>query len=165
MIDNATRRRFLEAVLKYERAGVAQLAARRAAAAELCLPLAAFDEADASIAEKAEQVEIRRLAIAYGFAVYNLSQPRATKQTPGLPDLWLMHKRLPIACWWESKRQVGGALSAAQEEFRDDCLRTRTGYGTGDRYAFVDKLIELEVATRGAGQYGIEPVRLSTVTL
>lgn len=119
-------------------------------------PAPAKDEA---VLEKAEQIEIRKLATAYGFNVWVLSQPRATKQTPGLADLWLTHRSAAIALWWETKRQVGGELSPPQVDFRDACLRTNTGYGTGDRYTFVEKLIALDLAVRGAGQYGIEPIR------
>lgn len=164
VIDAATRRRFLERVLVFERAGVGRDAARAAASREIGIPLAAFDEADANILEKQEQVEIRRIAIAYGFKVRNMSQYRASKVAEGIGDLILTHSRFPIMLWWESKRQVGGARSEKQVEFGDDCVRCKTPYGFGDRYAFVDKLLELEVAVRGSGQYGIEPVRHLTST-
>jgi hypothetical protein len=124
-------------------------------------PTPAAIERDARVLEKAEQLEIRKLALAYGFKVKNLSQYRPAKVSLGFPDLKLIHKQLPLMCWWETKRQVGGTLSPAQEEFRDDCIRCNERHGYGDRYAFVEKLIELEVAVRGAGQYGIEPVRLA----
>lgn len=163
MIDATTRRRFLEAVLKYERAGVAPAAARAAAARELCIPLSAFDEADAGVLEKQEQSEIRKLLIAYGFRVYNLSQSRASKVGIGIPDLWFAHQRLPIAGWCEVKRQRGGVVSRAQQEFRDECVRAGVVHILGDRYAVVDKLLELEVAVRGSGQYGIEPIRYLTM--
>jgi hypothetical protein len=114
---------------------------------------------DESVLEKAEQVEIRKIAIVYGFKVNVLSQPRATKQTPGIADLYLTHKVLPIALWWESKRQVGGTRTPPQVEFGNDNIRCGVGYGFGDRYAFVEKLLDLELAVRGAGAYGIEPVR------
>lgn len=119
---------------------------------------------DERVLEKAEQVEVRRLAIAYGFKVKNLSQYRPAKVSLGFPDLKLIHTRLPLMLWWETKKQVGGALSPAQEEFRDDCIRCGELHGYGDRYAFVEKLLELELAVRGAGQYGIEPIRLQVTT-
>jgi hypothetical protein len=81
---------------------------------------------DASIAEKAEQSEIvKRFKGIGGFAVYNLSQSRASKQTPGLPDLWCMHTRYAFAFWWESKRQVGGEFSDAQLHLRQALGRLR----------------------------------------
>lgn len=159
MIDATTRKKFLERVLVFERANVSRDAARAAAARELGIPLSAFDEADGAVLEKQEQAEIRKLLIAYGFRVYNLSQSRASKIGIGIPDLWFAHTKLPIAGWCEVKRQRGGVVSPAQREFADECARTNVVHILGDRYAVVDKLLELEVAVRGSGQYGIEPVR------
>ena len=119
---------------------------------------------DENALEKAEQKEIRKLAIAYGFKVKNLSQYRPAKVSLGFPDLKLIHKRLPLMAWWETKRQLGGVLSPSQEEFRDDCIRCNEPHGYGDRYAFVDWLLDRELAVRGAGPYGIEPIRLQGVT-
>lgn len=103
---------------------------------------------DDTILEKKEQVEIRKLFKAYAFDVFVFSQPRATKQTPGIPDLWLAHQRLLLAFWWESKRQVGGALSPAQVDFREACARTGTLHGSGDRYAAAQFLVDLGLAIR-----------------
>jgi hypothetical protein len=89
---------------------------------------------DASIDEKTEQLEVRKRFVVCGFRVYNLSQPRASKQSAGLPDLWLMHERLPIALWWESKRQVGGKFSSEQLDFARLAKQAGIGYGSGDRY-------------------------------
>lgn len=116
-------------------------------------------ERDASINEKREQVEIRKLFIAYGFKVYNLSQARASKQTPGLPDLWVVHTREDIAFWWESKRQVGGELSPAQRDFHAECLRANVGCYHGDRYGAAQHLVMLGLAVEGDGPCGIEPAR------
>lgn len=128
----------------------------RAQYPELAPPIVVRDE---RVLEKAEQIEIRKLALAYGFKVKNLSQYRPAKVSLGFPDLLLIHRRVPLMLWWETKRQVGGALSPAQEEFRDDCTRCSSPHGAGDRYHFVEKLIELELACRGSGPYGIEPIR------
>lgn len=115
-------------------------------------------EAAARILEKQEQVEVRKLLIAYGFKVYNLSQARATKQTPGLPDLWCVHKREPIAFWFETKRQVGGQLSPAQVDFQAECLRCDVKHFVGHRHNVVELLLSLGLAERCAGSaYGIEP--------
>jgi hypothetical protein len=114
---------------------------------------------DERVLEKAEQVEIRKLFIAHGFTIYNLSQARASKQTPGLPDLYAFHTREPFSTWWETKRQVGGALSPAQREFQEHCQRTRTTYGCGDRWAAAEFLVQHHFAARGPGPYGIIPVR------
>lgn len=113
---------------------------------------------DASrILEKAEQVEVRKLLIAHGFNIYNLSQARASKQTPGLPDLWCVHKRDRVAFWWEVKRQVGGKLSTAQEEFAAECVRAGVGHYVGDRHACVRLLLGLGLAQPGEGPYDTEP--------
>lgn len=159
MIDGTTHRKFLERTLDYERAGVARDAARRAAARELRLDIGELEAREADVSEKQEQTEIRKLLIAYGFRVYNLSQSRASKIGIGIPDLWFAHTRLPIAGWCEVKRQRGGVVSPAQQDFADECARANIVHILGDRYAVVDKLLELEVAVRGSGQYGIEPVR------
>lgn len=90
----------------------------------------------ANVLEKAEQAYITRMARAIGFHVYNLSQSRASKQTPGLGDIWLVHQARHFAGWFESKRQVGGVRSAAQVAFGEECAAADIPYGFGDRYAF-----------------------------
>lgn len=108
---------------------------------------------DAAVLEKTEQVEVRKRFVACGFDVYNLSQARAAKQTPGLPDLWFMHRALPIAVWWETKRQVGGVHSEAQRTFAADCDRCKVNYGTGDRYDAERWLVERGIAGVLAGAF------------
>lgn len=121
-------------------------------------PTPAADQSAVDVLEKAEQVECRKLFIAFGFKVYNLSQARATKQTPGLPDLWCVHKREPVAFWFETKRQVGGQLSPAQVDFQTECLRCDVKHFVGHRHNVVELLLSLGLAERCAGSaYGIEP--------
>lgn len=115
-------------------------------------------ERRAGVLEKDEQREVRKLFIAFGFEVYWLSQARRTGQTPGVPDLWCMHRELPIGFYWETKRQVGGKLSDAQLLFRDGCLRCGVGYGTGDRYAARTHLIKLGLAQIVGDT--LEPIRV-----
>jgi hypothetical protein len=93
------------------------------------------DERDARVLEKAEQAVIVKMARASGGRVYSLSQSRATKQTPGLPDLWIMYPKW-VGFWWETKRQVGGDRSPAQIEFGEECAGAGVEYGYGDRHAF-----------------------------
>jgi hypothetical protein len=112
---------------------------------------------DPSILEKREQTEIYKLFRAYGFHVRNLSQARASKQAPGLGDAWVVHRERPIAFWWESKRQVGGKLSPAQVEMRDDCARCRVAYHHGDRHDAARLLVQLGLARPGDGPCGIVP--------
>jgi hypothetical protein len=115
-------------------------------------------ERDANALEKAEQHEVAKLFRGHGFIVYNLSQSRAAKQTPGLADLWVVHRELPIAFWFETKRQVGGEHSDAQLAFAAECQRCQVGYATGDRFAAAEHLIALGLVERT--EHGIlEPVR------
>lgn len=118
---------------------------------------ARLEEKRADVLEKDEQREIRKLFIAFGFQVYWLSQARRTGQTAGVPDLFMLHRELPVGFYWETKRQVGGKLSPAQQDFRDGCIRCGIGYGCGDRYAARTHLITLGLATVVGDT--IEPVR------
>ena len=53
-----------------------------------------------------------------GFKVYDFSQDRPTRQTPGIADLYILgHGR---AIWIELK-SAKGKLRPSQEEFRDQC--------------------------------------------
>jgi hypothetical protein len=110
-----------------------------------------------SILEKAEQIEIRKRFIVCGFTVYNLSQARAAKQTPGLPDLWLMHPARALALWWESKRQLGGTFSQAQRDFAAASLGCGINYGAGDRYDAERWLIDHELADITDGSFFPRP--------
>jgi len=115
---------------------------------------------DDKVLEKDEQFEVTKVFASFNFKVRNLSQARASKQHT-LGDLYCMHRELPIVFWWETKRQVGGRLSAAQIEFRDDCTRCNVGYGTGDRYAARTHLIKLGLAHVVNGV--LEPIRTARV--
>jgi hypothetical protein len=90
----------------------------------------------ANVLEKHEQLRIKQMAIVVGLKVYSLSQARASKQTPGLPDLWMADPTRCLAFWWESKRQVGGTRSDAQLTFASECEASGIPYGFGDRYDF-----------------------------
>lgn len=114
---------------------------------------------DESILEKKEQQAIIDQFRAYGFKVRNISQPRATKQAPGIGDLIVMHIARGIALWWEVKRQVGGRLSPDQVEFEDDCRACGWTYRSGDRYDAARYLVNLGMAEGGDGPNGITPVR------
>jgi hypothetical protein len=115
-------------------------------------------ERDGNVLEKTEQSEVMKLFRAHGFMVYSLSQSRASKQTPGLPDLWVVHRELPLAFWFETKRQVGGTRSSAQLDFAAECERAHVGYAFGDRHAAIEQLLTLGIIERT--EHGIlEPVR------
>jgi hypothetical protein len=52
-----------------------------------------------------------------GFECWHLSQARATRQTPGWPDMLFMHEDSGLCVWWEAKAP-GGKQSDAQREFQ-----------------------------------------------
>jgi hypothetical protein len=91
-------------------------------------------ERDARILEKAEQLAVTKVFLRHGFKVRSTSQARPSKIALGFPDLFVTHKAKPFAFFWETKRQVGGALSVDQQAFADDCARCGIRWYTGDRY-------------------------------
>lgn len=99
---------------------------------------------NARILETREQLRIKQMWMVVKGDVYALSQARASKQTPGLADLFLTRDALgdvpALAFWWETKRQVGGERSDAQLEFAQRNLAAGVGYGFGDRYHFAEYL-------------------------
>jgi hypothetical protein len=68
--------------------------------------------------EKSEQAKTRRLLLAVGCCVYSLDQWRATGQTPGLYDSYVVHPGIGVTAWLDSKRRKGGRVSEAQALFR-----------------------------------------------
>lgn len=141
------------------RQGVPRDKAERTARAQLNIPAdpAPEDMRRENVLERTEQLEIVKLFRAFGFEVYWLSQARAAKQTPGLPDLWCMHRERTIAFWWETKRDKGGRFSEAQLRFREIAERCGVGYGSGDRRAARSHIIGLGLA-RIVGD-SLEPIR------
>jgi len=104
------------------------------------------DERRDLVLEKAEQLEVVKRFRVCGFAVYNLSQYRPSKVTPGIPDLWLMNPARRVGLFWECKRQVGGRFSPAQIEFATGCRDAGVLYGSGDRYDAERWLVEHRLA-------------------
>jgi hypothetical protein len=117
------------------------------------------DDVDNDRLEKAEQLEVQKVFRAFGGRVYSLSQARASKQTPGLGDLFVVFPEL-VSFWFETKRQKGGRVSEAQQEFHDLCNRTITGsrHYIGGRREAEDLVIALEIAYRDTNG-ALEPVR------
>jgi len=110
-----------------------------------------------AVLEQEEQREVAKIFQAFRFRVWWLSQSRATKQTPGISDLFLTHETLSIAFWWETKRQKGGKLSTAQVEFREHCLRCGVRHYVGDRHAAAQLLVSEGLAEIVNGI--LEPLR------
>lgn len=72
--------------------------------------------------EKAVQQAVTRFLAALGYVVSDMSQPRASMQTAGLPDLYAMHPRLGHALWVEVKTPKG-RVSPAQTAWHDAARR------------------------------------------
>jgi hypothetical protein len=64
-----------------------------------------------------------------GATVWKLSQPRATMQSEGVPDLYVVWPRRRAAFWFEVKRP-GERLRPAQQRFRELVL------AAGERHYF-----------------------------
>lgn len=141
-------RRRAEAILAEQRAE----AERRRA-----LAVTGTDE-DAAAVEKATQHDVVKVFRALGGVVYVLSQARAAKQTPGLPDLWIAFPAHGVAGWFETKRPKGGRRSPEQEAFAAECEAGGIPYAHGSRKAAEAWVIALGLAYRDA--HGVlEPVR------
>lgn len=98
---------------------------------------------DAAVLERKEQAEVAKIFRAHGCLVYSLSQPRATKQAPGLADLYVFAPRARLAWWFEVKRPVGGVQSPAQREFQQLCDQCGVRYvigGQREAWALVQNL-------------------------
>lgn len=150
-------------VERLTRSGVGREAAERYAGEQY--PRAAVervkaDEQRSNELEKIEQREVAKLFKAFGFEVYWLSQARVSKVTPGIPDLWCMHREQPIGFWWETKRSIGGRFSEAQIRFREYAERCGVGYGAGDRRDARQHLMRLGLG-RIVGDV-LEPIRSAT---
>ena len=118
------------------------------------------DTGDEARLEKAEQLEVQKVFRAFGARVYWLSQARAAKQTPGLGDLFVIFPAL-VSFWWESKRQKGGRISEAQQEFHELCTGVREGswHYFGGRREAEDLVIALGLACRDEASGALEPSR------
>lgn len=68
-----------------------------------------------------------------GCAVYKLSQGYrkergGTRQTPGIPDLYVMHPDIPNGALWIECKAERGRVSDAQRAFADECVRCGVSY-------------------------------------
>lgn len=97
--------------------------------------------------EKEIQREVVQLYLRFSCLVYNLSQARASKQSPGLADIYVVH--LPSKnVWWHETKTPSGKQSPAQREFQTIHKYTQTGYVVGGVLAAEDQLIKLAIAQR-----------------
>jgi hypothetical protein len=100
--------------------------------------------------EKLIQAECRRTYIAYGCMVYNLSQVRASKQSPGLPDMIVFHRRARVG-WMHETKTRNGVQSPAQKYFEDCAALAGWQYVIGGVAACEEQLIRIGVAERIEG--------------
>ena len=91
---------------------------KRRAKAAAGITLAVLADPDPDRLEKAEQWEVVKLYEAVGCKVISFSQPRATMQTEGIPDLRVYCERKGLSWWQECKRPIGGRQSDAQLDFQ-----------------------------------------------
>lgn len=108
--------------------------------------------------EKEIQAEVMDLLRAYGFTVYNLSQPRATKQTPGIGDVYAVNPWRRRVLWFETKTP-DGRQSPDQVEFQVLHVQLESSsisYVPGGVLAAEEYLIAIGAAER-TSTGGIEP--------
>ena len=80
--------------------------------------------------EKSVQRDVILFFEGLGCRVYRLSQARATRQTPGLPDLWIFCPRKQTGFWFEVKDDCGRP-SAEQVTFGESCMACGIGHAMG----------------------------------
>lgn len=85
--------------------------------------------------EKAEERMASKLMCdALGFTRWNLQQSRATKQTPGWPDVLYTHQQRGLAVFYEAKAPKG-KQSPAQREFQSHVTAAGMAYVVGTHEA------------------------------
>src|ERR1041385_104771 len=78
---------------------------------------------------------------ALGFTCWHLSQNRASRQTPGWPDMLFTHPGKGLAVYYEAKRQ-GGKQSPAQQEFQRHIEAAGGQYVTGTAQVLADWCVQ-----------------------
>lgn len=100
--------------------------------------------------ERAVQQRVVAIFAAFGGIVYNLAQGfrpggrrhGTTRQTKGLPDLWIFFPARGRGAWFEVKRP-GAELRAEQETFRVHCAACGIAHGWGgadEAYSLLERL-------------------------
>jgi len=140
--------------------GYSQFEAERQVRAQMphLTPLTPIETAAENVLERQEQAYIARVLREFGFTVRSTSQARASKVTPGLPDLLLFHREKRFFAFFEVKRADGGRVSPAQQEFAEDCAATATAHFIGDRCVAHQLLVDLGLAILVDGR--VEPAHL-----
>lgn len=92
-----------------------------------------------------------------GCKVYRLSQVRASRQSPGIPDLYVFGPT--TGAWFEVKRP-GGRLRPEQREFRERCEARRIEHVVGGVDEAKRLLLRWGCATvENDGQFVLTPKR------
>lgn len=106
----------------------------------------ALEEADAR-EEKAVVAACDKQLRALGFVVVNFSQPRATKQTAGIPDREFFHPGRGVFAKWEAKT-ANGRQSPAQRQYQEWCDAAGITYLLGTDQVVYDWLVAQGIAVR-----------------
>lgn len=104
--------------------------------------------------EKDEQLEVWRLYQAVGCDIVSFSQPRATMQTEGIPDLKVYCRRRKLT-WWHEVKAPAGVQSKAQIAFEELARACGEQYVLGGWEAAVEA-----IQTFGLVAPGWRPARL-----
>lgn len=80
--------------------------------------------------ERQIQADVVRLYRAHGCIVYSLSQTRASKQTPGIGDIYVLNP-VKKRAWWHETKTPSGRQSPDQREFALLCHSCTVGYVLG----------------------------------
>jgi hypothetical protein len=107
--------------------------------------------ADESRDEKAIVAQADRQMRALGFVVVNFSQPRASKQTPGIPDREYFHPARGLFLKWEAKAPTG-RQSPAQAQYQTWCEAAGIPYVLGTDDALYQWLVDHGHAARTVGE-------------
>lgn len=114
------------------------------------MAMADLTESDDNRLEKAEQAAVCRLYRDVFCRVVSFSQPRATKQTEGIPDLKIYCERKGLTWWFETKRQRGGKQSHDQKEFQRLAEQCGETYVLGGRKEAYAHLVEVGIIPKEA---------------
>lgn len=109
---------------------------------------------DDSRLEKEIQRDVWKRYIAFGCVVYWLSQARETKQTAGLGDLYVIHRRRREA-WWHETKTLSGKQSSAQVDFENWNREAGITVVVGGILAAEEQLVAIGAAVRHGDR--IEP--------
>lgn len=108
--------------------------------------------------EAAEERSIVSAARTLGFAVFSFAQgyrpDHSTRQTKGIPDLYLVHPKRGLRLWWETKAP-GRTRTDSQERFAGIVSEAGGEVRWGDFEDFLDQLEEMGFPLEGRAMGGV----------